>query len=163
MFNFYIKGRVIEFKIDEGSNDVYIKLKQDDVLLEKEYLAYLFPHQLDNKGNLNNDGTSDKQKDSKNVNDYDFNLNDKKYFCVGKYRIELSRDLFEVVKDGQEYIFEFSIDNIFKSVILNPINEKDKIDSLENVKELLNKISALLKNNNKCISVISCGYQDGRI
>ena len=97
MFNFYIKGRVIEFKIDEGSNDVYIKLKQDDVLLEKEYLAYLFPHQLDNKGNLNNDGTSDKQKDSKNVNDYDFNLNDKKYFCVGSIAFPIYRHQFIAV------------------------------------------------------------------
>lgn len=147
MFNFYIKGRVIEFKIDEGSNDVYIKLKQDDVLLEKDYLAYLFPHQLDNKGDLNNDGTSDKQKDSKNVND-------KKYFCVDKYRIELSHDLFGVVKDGQEYIFEFEYDD--------SNNEKDK-NALKNVSDLLNEISALLKNNNKCISVISCGYQDDRI
>ena len=125
MFNFYIKGRVVEFKA--SNNSVFVELKQVDEFLEKEYLAYWFPN----------------------------DLNDKKHFFVDNYEIELSHDLFGVVKDGQEYIFEFEYDD--------SNNEKDKIDSLENVKELLNKISALLKNNNKCISVISCGYQDGRI
>ena len=165
MINFYIKGRVVEFKIDEGSNDVYIKLKQDDVLLEKEYLAYCFTSKLDDKSNFNNNETSEKQQESsKNMNDCDFNLNDKKdkkHFCVGKYEIELSHDLFDVVKDGQEYIFKFAMDNPIDEKD-NSIDKKDKIE-LNNINDSLNKISALLKNNNKCISVISCGYQDGRI
>ena len=157
MINFYIKGRVVEFKASNSS--VLVELKQDDVVLEKEYLAYWFPNKLNDKCDLSNNEISEKQQESsKNMNDFDFNLNDKKdkkHFCVDKYEIELSHDLFEIVKDGQEYIFEFKYDD--------SNNKKDKIDSLENVKELLKKISALLKNNNKCISVMSCGYQDGRI
>ena len=125
MFNFYIKGRVVEFKMSNGST--FVELKQVDEFLEKEYLAYLFLNES----------------------------NDKKHFCVDKYEIELSHDLFEIVKDGQEYIFEFKYDD--------SNNKKNKINSLENIKDLLSEISALLKNNNKCISVMSCGYQDGRI
>ncbi len=124
MINFYIKGRVVEFKA--SNNSVFVELKQVDEFLEKEYLSYWFPN----------------------------DLNDKKRFFVDKYEIELSHDLFGVVKDGQEYIFEFEYDD--------SNNEKDKI-ALKNVSDLLNEISALLKNNNKCISVISCGYQDDRI
>lgn len=124
MINFYIKGRVVEFKISKDS--AFVELKQVDESLEKEYLAYLFLNES----------------------------NDKKHFCVDKYEIELSHDLFEIVKDGQEYIFEFVIDN--------PIDKKIKT-TLNNISDLLDIISVLLKNNNKCISVISCGYQDGRI
>ncbi len=157
MINFYIKGRVVEFKISKDS--AFVELKQVDESLEKEYLAYWFLCELDDKSDLNNNETSEKQqKSGKNMNDCDFNLNDKKdkkHFCVDKYEIELSHDLFEIVKDGQEYIFKFKYDD--------SNNKKNKINSLENVKDLLSEISALLKNNNKCISVMSCGYQDGRI
>ena len=121
MFNFYIKGRVVEFKISNGS--AFVELKQVDESLDKEYLAYCLVK------------------------------TNKKHFCIDRISIELSHNLFGIVKDGQEYIFEFEFDD--------SNNKKNKIDLLENIKDLSEKITDLLKNNSfiRCISIRSPEYQ----
>lgn len=122
MFNFYIKGRVVEFKVSNGS--AFVELKQVDESLDKEYLAYCSVK------------------------------TGKKHFCIDRISIELPHNLFDIVKDGQEYIFEFE----FK---FDDSNDNNKIDLLAIIKGLSEKITDLLKNNSfiRCISIRSSEYQ----